>query len=420
VDSAAAAPARGHARSAQHHLPRPPSSASTTSTKLPTVPNFSITGSHGFGFTMAGWGGTGSGDTVARQHVSDAFVTVWERFWSEDLAKIIAILRRRLNQLLPHARRFIAHVVAFWGGITYLRRAFAAFIRILNKDSRVRELLERMAWASASTLRVFLSMCAMTLHAMLRFYALMRDKIIPELRLVLPRYYSRAVHALHGMAVRSPWSTALGPVSVQVALHKNKLPDPDWLHNKFGVKPHGHAPSRAREVAHVRAREARPTTRAREAPLRSSVREPPPVSTVANSASYVYTYGTGTTKYVDENGATIHSRSGRERNGEDDDDDEDASSGSYEYTYGSGVDESRAHGAEPTTGATSYEYATITERNGDSQSIYPGASKDMLAAKSAERHGRQPAGKENMLRGSPVSRQLGYDSDEDPDADLFE
>lgn len=169
------------------------------------------------------------------RNVADAMATIWDRFWSDDLSQICSIIQNRFGQLMPYIRRFLAHLVAFWGGITYIRRALTAFIRILNKDERVRELLERIGWASATTLRVFLSMCAMILSATLQFYYLVRDKIIPDTRRIVPIVYYKSIVRLLQMANNSPWSLFFGPFSLTFAIDADKVPDKYFLHHKLSV-----------------------------------------------------------------------------------------------------------------------------------------------------------------------------------------
>lgn len=174
-------------------------------------------------------------ERLSGTNVGDALVSVWDRFWSDDMRKILRIIRNRFKDLLPHIRRFLAHVVAFWGGVTYIRRALTAFIRIMQRDSRVRELLHRLGWASTTTLRVFMSLCAMMLQASLQFYFLMRDRIIPQLRRVIPKCYYKGVVLLLRAARHSPWALVMGPFSLTAAIESRKIPDPYYLHNKFGV-----------------------------------------------------------------------------------------------------------------------------------------------------------------------------------------
>lgn len=169
------------------------------------------------------------------KNMNDALISIWDRFWSDDMRKIARIFRNRFKELVPHIRRFLAHVVAFWGGVTYIRRALTAFIRLLQRDSRVRELLQRLGWASSTTLRVFMSLCAMVLQASLQMYFLMRDRIIPQLRRVIPKCYYKTVVMLLRAARHSPWALVLGPFSVTAAIESRKIPDPYLLHNKFGV-----------------------------------------------------------------------------------------------------------------------------------------------------------------------------------------
>lgn len=169
------------------------------------------------------------------RNVADAMANIWDRFWAEDVREIIRIIKNRFSQLMPYIRRFLAHIVAFWGGINYIRRALTAFIRILNRDERVRELLERIGWASTTTVRVFLSICAMIMQAALQMYYLLRDRIIPDTRRVIPILYYKAVMKVLQTAERSPWSLLFGPFSFTFAIDANKVPDPYWLHNKLSV-----------------------------------------------------------------------------------------------------------------------------------------------------------------------------------------
>lgn len=167
--------------------------------------------------------------------VGDAMTTIWDRFWSEDVRKILRIIRNRFKELLPHIRKFLQHVVAFWGGVTYIRRALSAFVRLLRKDARVRDLLERLGWASSTTLRVFMSLCAMMLQAALQLYFLMRDRVIPQIRRVLPKCYYKVIVQLLRVAAHSPWRIAMGPFSVTAAIDASRVPNPYLLHRKFGV-----------------------------------------------------------------------------------------------------------------------------------------------------------------------------------------
>lgn len=168
-------------------------------------------------------------------NVADAMALIWDKFWAEDVRDIIRIIKNRFSQIMPYIRRFLAHLAAFWGGITYIRRAITAFVRLLKRDERVRELLERVGWASASTLRVFLSMCAMIMQAMLQFYHLLRDRIIPDTRRVIPILYYKAIMKLLSLSYRSPWAIVLGPFSITFAIDGDKLSDRYLLHDKLGV-----------------------------------------------------------------------------------------------------------------------------------------------------------------------------------------
>lgn len=169
------------------------------------------------------------------RNVADAMSNIWERFWKDDVRLIAKIIHNRVSQLAPYLRRFIAHVVAFWGSVAYIRRALAAFIRILNRDERVRELMQRIGWASATTVKVFLSICGMMLSATLQIYHLMRDKVIPDLRRVVPIVYYKFVTGLFNVSEHSPWSLLLGPFSFEFAIDSKKLPEVYFLHDKLGV-----------------------------------------------------------------------------------------------------------------------------------------------------------------------------------------
>lgn len=169
------------------------------------------------------------------KNVADAMANVWDRFWSEDVKQITTIIKNRFSQLLPYIRRFLAHLVAFWGGITYIRRALTAFIRILNRDERVHELLERVGWASATTVKVFLSICGMVMQATLQMYYLMRNKVIPDTRRVIPIVYYKAILKLLHAAEKAPWSLVLGPFSLTFDIDESKVPDRYYLHNKLSV-----------------------------------------------------------------------------------------------------------------------------------------------------------------------------------------
>lgn len=169
------------------------------------------------------------------KNVAEAMANTWDRFWAEDVRLILRIIKNRFSQLMPYIRRFLAHLVAFWGGINYIRRALTAFVRILNRDTRVRELLERVGWATTTTLRVFLSICAMIMQATLQMYYLIRDRIIPDARRVIPILYFKAILKLLTAAEHSPWSLVLGPFSLTFAIDASKLPDRYYLHQKLGV-----------------------------------------------------------------------------------------------------------------------------------------------------------------------------------------
>lgn len=175
------------------------------------------------------------GERLSR-NVADAMANIWDRFWAEDVRAIAKIIRNRFSQLMPYIRRFLAHVVAFWGGITYIRRAIAAFVRLLKRDERVRELLERVGWASATTLKVFLSMCSMLFQAMLQFYYLMRDKVIPDAKRVIPILYYKSIMSLLTLAKKSPWSLVFGPFSLTFAIDSEKVPDRYMLHDKLSIE----------------------------------------------------------------------------------------------------------------------------------------------------------------------------------------
>ncbi|KAI0557292.1 hypothetical protein FGB62_321g014 [Gracilaria domingensis] len=169
------------------------------------------------------------------RNVADAMAHIWEKFWKDDVRLIARIINKRLSQLAPYFKRFIAHVIAFWGSVTYIRRALAAFIRILNRDERVRELLQRIGWASATTLKIFLSICSMLMSATLQFYHLMRDRIIPDVHRVIPIAYYKLIQGLLRFSDYSPWSLMLGPFSFEFGIDNQKLPDPYLLHDKLGI-----------------------------------------------------------------------------------------------------------------------------------------------------------------------------------------
>lgn len=175
------------------------------------------------------------GDERLSRNMADAVATIWDRFWSDDIRAIARIIRNRFSQLMPYIRRFLAHVVAFWGGITYIRKAIAAFVRLLKRDERVRELLERLGWASATTLKVFLSMCTMIMQAALTFYQLMRDRVIPDTRRVIPILYYKLIVRLAAAARLSPWALVWGPFSLTFAIDGSKLPDRFYLHSLLSV-----------------------------------------------------------------------------------------------------------------------------------------------------------------------------------------
>jgi hypothetical protein len=268
------------------------------------------------------------GVSSGKQNVADAVVTVLNRFVTEDLSTILAILRRRFSQLVPHVQRFVAHIMAFWGGITYMRRALAALLRILKKDKRVRELLERIAWNSASTLRLFLSMATMTLQTVIRVYSIIRYKFLPEARRLLPRYYSNAIHTLLRVAAKSPWILILGPMSLQFALQKAKLPDPNWLYRVFRLSP---SPSR---VTNGTKPTLRPGTEAAATMGTSldytyeytyasgsalddrNISEPP--ATSQDTGSYYYTYGTASTAAAVSRHGNVRSMANRYSTGKAD------------------------------------------------------------------------------------------------------
>lgn len=171
------------------------------------------------------------------KNVAEAMANIWDHFWADDVRQIVRIIKNRFSQLMPYIRRFLAHLVAFWGGINYIRRALTAFVRILNRDERVRELLERVGWATTTTLRVFLSICAMIMQATLQMYYLIRDRIIPDTRRVIPILYYKAIIKLLRAAEHSPWSLVIGPFSLTFAIDGSKLPDRFYLHEKLSV-PH--------------------------------------------------------------------------------------------------------------------------------------------------------------------------------------
>ncbi|CAN8074276.1 unnamed protein product [Agarophyton chilense] len=169
------------------------------------------------------------------RNVADAMAHIWEKFWKDDVRLIAKIIQKRLSQLSPYFRRFVAHLIAFWGSVTYIRRALAAFIRILNRDERVRELLQRIGWASATTLKIFLSICSMLMSATLQFYHLMRDRVIPDIHRLIPIAYYKLVRSLLRLSDHSPWALMLGPFSVQFGIDNHKLPDAYLLHDKLGI-----------------------------------------------------------------------------------------------------------------------------------------------------------------------------------------
>lgn len=169
------------------------------------------------------------------RNVADAMAVVWDKFWAEDVKDICGIIKARFSQLIPYVRKFFAHVMAFWGGITYIRRALAAFIRILKRDQRVRELAARIGWASATTFRVFLSICTMLVQASVQMYHLMRDKIIPDIRRIIPICYYKATMRLLHVAQYSPWVFLFGPFSFTFAIDSEKIPDRFLLHDKLSI-----------------------------------------------------------------------------------------------------------------------------------------------------------------------------------------
>lgn len=167
--------------------------------------------------------------------MADAVASVARRFWADDAARIASILRRRARQLAPCLRRLLAHATAFAAGVTHLRRALAACARVLNSDARVRALLRRVGWASAAALRAAVAVLAAVLAVAVRAHDAVRHRLVPAARTLLPTTYARVVHAALRTARRSPWALVLGPASLTLALHAAALPDPWWLHRKFGV-----------------------------------------------------------------------------------------------------------------------------------------------------------------------------------------
>jgi hypothetical protein len=250
--------------------------------------------------------------SIARDNIADAVASVAGRFWSEDVGRIGAILQRRVRQLLPYLRRLVAHAAAFWGGVTYLRRALAAFVRVLNSDARVRELLRRIGWGSATTLRVALALAKVVIENLIRGYELMRDTVIPGAQVLLPRAYSRLMYTALRTARNSPWAMVLGPASITLALHAARLPDPMWLHRKFGVniRPKDQTPfgalgwggwsigggrsGGADDDGGDRATSLSYTYTYGTGTSRADETEPRGEGTVADTAEYYYTYGSGT------------------------------------------------------------------------------------------------------------------------------
>lgn len=169
------------------------------------------------------------------KNFADAITSIWDKFWSEDMRQIVHIIKSRFSQLLPYIRKFFAHLVAFWGGINYIRRALAAFVRILKRDERVKELMERIGWASKTTVKLFLSICTMIMQAALQVYYLFRDRIIPDARRVIPILYYKAITQLIQVAQHSPWALVFGPFSLTFAIDAEQLPDRFYLHNKLYV-----------------------------------------------------------------------------------------------------------------------------------------------------------------------------------------
>lgn len=232
----------------------------------------------------------------ARDNIADALALAGNRFLSDDMSSIAGILRRRFADILPVLRRLLAHTSLVIKNVAHLRRAVAAFARVLHSDRKIQDLAKRLGWVSADTLRVALSFVKWAMENAVRAWVLLRDTVIPGMRVALPEAYAKIVYAGLGVAAKSPWAMVLGPISLTLALSAGRMPDPLWLHRKLGV---GYGAVEG-------------------------------VEDDGGSLSYEYTYGSGTTRADGQTARTgMTARTGKTMQTDD--------TGEYYYTYGSGT-----------------------------------------------------------------------------------
>lgn len=267
--------------------------------------------------------------SYARDNIADAVGVAARHFATDDVAKITAILRRRLRQLLPALRRLAAHFAAFFAGVSHLQRTLSAVSRALASDSHLRELAQRTGAAGKESVRVALVLLKAVGEVVLRGYRLAVGEWIPKAKGGIPRGYAKVVLGLVRAAGRSPWVWGVGPVSLTVALSGRRLPEPLLLHRKFGVGV----------TRSVRESYERVVGGGRYLDVGDAGRDGGE-GDGGDSLGYTYTYGTVTTRMGrdvgDDAGGVEAIMPAR---GDDDGMTADggATTGEYYYTYGSGT-----------------------------------------------------------------------------------
>ena len=232
----------------------------------------------GRGASTPGGGTGGFGDTFRSYRSSfgssfagQTFGSLLDRFFKKDIMVIAQIIVRRWKQMLPHIRWFFRQLVAFFSGLAHLRRAIAAFITFLRKDERTRQLVDRIALASTTTIKVLLIIITAIYEGIIFSHWMIKNRAIPFFQENIPKCYNAVMKKMYKWAEESPWVAMLGPFSLSFAIHEDRLP-PRFL----AVKRHVKAYYRRPETSYL--------TRA--------------MKTMSRAASTATGYGTGTEYYT--------------------------------------------------------------------------------------------------------------------------
>lgn len=180
------------------------------------------------GTTFGGAPSSGGGDSLrmsfGSSYAGRNFGSLLDRFFKKDVLVIFNIIVRRFSQMVPHVRWFFKQLVAFFSGLAHLRRAIAAFLSFLKKDPRTRQLVERIAMASGTTLRILVTIITAIYEGIIFSHWMIKDRAIPFFQENIPKSYNAVMRVLYGWAEDTPWVAMMGPFSVSFAIHESRLP----------------------------------------------------------------------------------------------------------------------------------------------------------------------------------------------------